>query len=258
MRKVSGLLLLLIPAMAAAPLRAQTENDVWPAGVNGPKAWPHEIPNSYSHAPDWLYPEGGNPPPTDLFTRAKCPDGTSKVKIASTNSAKWETSRHHPPEYAFDDYTMTRWSSWDKTAKWIAADMGAARTVKRVYLVWETAYGKDYDIQVSNDSVAWNTGKQVRGGNGQADVIDLDAKGRYIQMMGVNGGTTYGYSLYEFTICAADAGTSVRPRGTGAAEAWGLVVNGGGLPQGLRAFDARGQRLPKGRSLAGARIFTLP
>jgi hypothetical protein len=42
----------------------------------------------------------------------------------------------------------------------------------------------------------------VRNGDGQADVVDLRGTGRHIRMMGVATGSRYGYSLYEFTICA--------------------------------------------------------
>jgi hypothetical protein len=259
MLKSFGMMAALLLGMGTAAVWAQTEDEVWPKGVNGPRVWPHEIPNNFSFAPNWTYPEGGEPPPTDLFTRAKCPTGTAKVKPKSVNSAKWETSRHHPPEYAFDEYTMTRWSSWDKNAKWIAADLGSSMHVKRVYLVWETAYGKDYDIQVSADSVTWTTAKEVRGGNGQADVVDLDGTGKYIQMMGVAGGSSYGYSLYEFTVCAEGASTAIR-RGVVAAGAkpWGLVLGREGLPQGVRAFDLSGKNLSPARKLPAANIYVIP
>lgn len=64
--------------------------------------------------------------------------------------------------------------------------------------------GKDYDIQFSDDNANWTTAKAVRGGNGQADVVELTGTGRYVRMQGVaTGNASYGYSLYEFTICAA-------------------------------------------------------
>lgn len=242
-------LLLLVLGIQPESVHAQTEDEVWPKGVNGPKTWPPELDNPFWKSTH-KYPEGGDPPPVDLFTRAKCPVGTAKARIRSANSAKWETSRWHPPEYAFDEYTMSRWSSWDKEAKWIAADLGSDKAVKRVYLVWETAYGKDYDIETSRDSVAWTAAKQVRGGNGQADVVDLDASGRYIRMMGVAGGSGYGYSLYEFTICAVEGASSVAPPGRVAAgkKGWVVVLGADGFPQGVRfagdrAFDVTGKAL---------------
>ncbi|MDB5103617.1 MAG: hypothetical protein JWP91_1306 [Fibrobacteres bacterium] len=259
---------IILSGLATGPsaVKAQTELDVWPMGVNGPQAWPPDLHNPWWDA-EHKYPEGGQPPPVDLFDRIKCPGG-SKVRIKSANSAPWENSRWHPPEYAFDGYTMSRWSSNGSVDKWLAADMGEAKAVNRVYLVWETAYGKDYDIQLSNDSVAWTTAKQVRGGNGQADVADLEGKGRYIRMMGVATGSPYGYSLYEFTICAAEGSSGLRngtreqgvpsPRSAGSRRI--LKMTAEGLPQGLAVRDLAGREtIPKAnRSGLGAIIQARP
>jgi hypothetical protein len=231
--------LLLIPSLK--PTLAQTDLEVWPTGVNGPQVWPPDLHNPWWDA-EKKYPEGGAPPPVDLFNRIKCVDG-AKVKIKSANSAPWENSRWHPPEYAFDTYTMSRWSSNGANDKWLAADMGESKTITKVYLVWETAYGKDYDIQVSNDSVTWTTAKAVRGGNGQADAIDVDGKGRYIRMMGVATGSPYGYSIYEFTICSAGSTAGISSPFRPNKISKGIIVNmdGQGWPMGIRIFDISGK-----------------
>ena len=232
---------LAFTGLTAFPIAAQTELEVWPTGVNGPQTWPPDLHNPWWDA-EHKYPEGGQPPPVDLFERIKCPSG-SKVKINSANSAPWETSRWHPPEYAFDGYSMSRWSSNSSSEKWLAADMGAEKTLNRVYVVWETAYGKDYDIQLSSDSVAWTTAKEVRGGNGQADVVELTGKGRYVRMMGVATGSPYGYSMYEFTLCAAESGSGLAARTRA-----GLLFGRDGLPLGLQGPGNRGFR-PDGKRL---------
>jgi hypothetical protein len=229
---------------ATLPAVAQTELEVWPTGVNGPMTWPPELRNPWWDA-EKKYPEGGQPPPLDLFERIKCPGG-SKVKIKSANSAPWETSRWHPPEYAFDEYTMSRWSSNNSNEKWLAADMGSEKNLNRAYVIWETAYGKDYDIQVSPDSVVWTTAKQVRGGNGQADVVELNAKGRYVRMMGVATGSPYGYSIYELTLCSGEA-TGTASKATSSDRGRGRLAPGfgpGGMPMGLRAIRADGKSIP--------------
>lgn len=227
--------------LGAATGQAQTELEVWPTGVSGPQTWPPELHNPWWDAQK-KYPEGGPPPPVDLFDRIKCASGV-KIKPKASNSAPWEQSRWHPPEYAFDQYTMSRWSSNSSAEKWLAADLGSVKSVDRVYLVWEVAYGKDYDIQFSNDSAAWTTAKEVRGGNGQADVVDLAGKGRYIRMMGVATGSPYGYSLYEFTICEASGSAAVAAdRKSGdARKGWRLTMGKTGLPIGIRAFDLTGR-----------------
>lgn len=229
----------------AAPVCAQTDLDVWPTGTNGPKVWPPELTNPWSNAgTNYVYPEGGNPPPINLMTeRIKCKSGT-KVRPKTFNSAPWETSRHHPPIYAFDEWAVSRWSSNNSNERWLAADLGSTMTINQVFLIWETAYGKDYDIQFSADSIAWTTAKEVRGGNGQADVVDLTGTGRYIRMWGVAAGSAYGYSLYEFTICR-EGSTSTREvaMARDGKRGWTLALDGRGLPQGLKAVDAAGRIL---------------
>ncbi len=186
---------------------ALTDEQVWPSGVNGPMTWPPELDNPWYSANKnnsvGGYPEGGPPPPLDLLAeRIKCKSG-AKVRPTAYASAPWEQSRWHPPEYAFDEYSVSRWSSNGAADNWVSADLGSTKTVSQVFLIWEVAYGKDYDLQFSDDNANWTTAKEVRNGNGQADVIELVGTGRYIRMMGVATGTpAYGYSLYEFTICA--------------------------------------------------------
>jgi hypothetical protein len=241
-------------AGAQAQTYEQTDQGIWPTGTKGTKTWPREIPNSFSKAPNWTFPEGGDVPPDNLFERIKCPDGSAKEPITKFFSARWETSRWHPPEYAFDKYTVSRWSSWDKNANWLTADLNGEKTVKRVYLLWETAYGKDYDIKIGNDTASLTVAKQVRGGNGMADVHEVEGKGKYLQMWGVAGGSGYGYSLYELTICTTEGGTSIQPK----QKSWGLMMGKDGLPQGVRAVDATGKAVGGGRKLPYSNLFVVP
>lgn len=231
--------------LGAAEGRAQTDLDVWPTGVNGKQEWPHELSNSWSNpSTNYVYPEAALPPPPDdlLTARIKCREGT-KVKSKNQNSAPWETSRWHPPEYAFDNYSMSRWSSNTRKDNWLAADLGTVKKVNQVFLIWDAAYGKDYDIQFSNDSTQWTTAKEVRGQNGRADVVDLNGSGRFIRMWGMDVfNIQWGYSLYEFTICEAGAtsvGTEMAHKA--AQKSWILVMDARGLPQGVKAVDASGR-----------------
>ena len=100
---------------------------------------------------------------------------------------------------ATDGDPSTRWSSWWTDNQWITVDVGSARTFSRVILRWETAYGKDYRIEVSDDNSTWRTVATVTGGNGGIDNLTFPAAtARYVKMTGVHRGTSYGYSLWEF------------------------------------------------------------
>ncbi len=107
------------------------------------------------------------------------------------------------PSLANDGET-TNESRWASIAgnddDWIYVDLGQVYNFKRVLLLWETAYGLDYDIQVSDDADTWTTVYEVRGGNGQTDDLQIDATGRYVRMQGITRGTEYGYSLWSFEV----------------------------------------------------------
>jgi hypothetical protein len=149
-----------------------------------------------------VFPIGSCPPPEDL--NRNC-GGNSKIAIKAATAQTWENGYWHPPEYAFDQYLMTRWSSHTMVTSWLQLDLGTEQTFRRIYLAWELAHGSDYDIVTSNDGMTWTMLKQVRGGNGFQDILDVEGKARYVRMNGVKRGNVgegpYGYSLFDVTIC---------------------------------------------------------
>jgi hyaluronoglucosaminidase len=76
-------------------------------------------------------------------------------------------------------------------------DLGTATALGKVVLRWETAYGKAYQVQVSDDGNIWTTAAEVADSDGGVDTVWLDATGRYVRLQGVKRATSYGYSLYE-------------------------------------------------------------
>jgi len=107
---------------------------------------------------------------------------------------------------AFDNNPQTRWSSQYSDPQWIYADLGSTKTIKRISLDWEAAYGKSYDIQTSNDAVNWTTIYSTTSGDGGTDdITGLNASARYVRMYGKLRGTSYGYSLWEFNIYGSDS-----------------------------------------------------
>ncbi|MDD5687538.1 MAG: discoidin domain-containing protein [Elusimicrobia bacterium] len=105
-----------------------------------------------------------------------------------------------PIEGAVDGDAATRWASASSDPQWIRIDLGAVYDIKKVVLNWEAAYGKDYDIQVSNDDNKWTTIYTKTDGIGGIEEIPLKGSGRYVRMNGTARGTNYGYSLFEFEV----------------------------------------------------------
>ncbi|MFI9063272.1 family 20 glycosylhydrolase [Streptomyces sp. NPDC053429] len=117
-----------------------------------------------------------------------------------TTASSTETA-NFPAAAATDGDPATRWSSAYADPQWLQVDLGSARRVNRVVLRWETAYGKSFQIQLSDDGATWRTVYTTGTGAGAVqDLTGLTGTGRYIRVYGTQRGTGYGYSLYEFEV----------------------------------------------------------
>jgi len=67
---------------------------------------------------------------------------------------------------ATDGNYATRWSSKWTDGEWIQVDLGAKKTFHNVQLAWESAYGKGYTIQQSDDGTTWSPIATVTNGDG--------------------------------------------------------------------------------------------
>jgi len=119
-----------------------------------------------------------------------------QLAVASTSHSGF------PAANATDGNTGSRWSSQFSDSEWIYVDLGGVYTIRQIMLRWETAYARGYRLQISSDALAWSDVYSTTTGDGGVDDITLGApvSGRYIQMLGTQRGTVYGYSLWEFEI----------------------------------------------------------
>ncbi|MFD3776977.1 discoidin domain-containing protein [Streptomyces sp. NPDC058612] len=159
----------------------------------------------------------------------------SQGKPATASSSEGEA---YAASAAVDgNLTGTRWASQWRDAEWIQVDLGAVRNLSRVVLTWEGAFGKNYEIQVSDDGTNWRTAKSVTGSDGGTDEIAISGSGRYVRMNGLVRSGGYGYSLWEFQVYGT---TSVEPpvggavRVAGSQGNWQLTV--GGQPYTVRGL----------------------
>ena len=125
-----------------------------------------------------------------------------------------------PPSNVTDGNRFTPWSSEFTDNEWIYVDLGAVCTIDRIVLQWETAYGRSYRLQVSNDAATWSNVYSTTTGDGGVEDITLStpASGRYVRVLGIQRATRYGYCLYEFEVYGSEVGASeVTVLGNGAA-----------------------------------------
>jgi len=135
-------------------------------------------------------PGGGGCGPAALLSRGK-PATASSVESASLG-----------PEKAVDGNTGTRWGSKEGAdPQWISVDLGTHANVSRVRLLWETAYGKAYRVEVSDDGTTWTpVFTTTTGDGGTDDLTGLSGGGRFVRVFGTKRGTSFGYSLFEFEV----------------------------------------------------------
>jgi hypothetical protein len=114
-----------------------------------------------------------------------------------------------PATNAIDGDFTTRWeSAWQIDPQWIFVDFGAPVHIGEVKVLWESAYAVDYQIQVSNDAIAWTTVATVVGNtqyseaptdySGAVDTTGLSVAATYVRVYGtIRHDASYGYSIWE-------------------------------------------------------------
>jgi hypothetical protein len=112
-----------------------------------------------------------------------------------------------PASAAVDGNTGTRWSSAFSDPQWIQVDLGATATIDQVTLVWEAAYARSFQIQVSTNGTSWTNIFTTTTGTGGTQTLAVSGSGRYVRMNGTARATVYGYSLWEFQVYGTIGGT---------------------------------------------------
>jgi F5/8 type C domain-containing protein len=122
-----------------------------------------------------------------------------------------------PASAAVDGNPATRWSSAATDQQWIQVDLGSTSAISQVVLNWEAAYGKSFQVQVSDNAGGpWNAIYTTTTGTGGVQTLNVSGSGRYVRMSGTQRGTGYGYSLWEFQVYG---GTDGGPTACGSANA---------------------------------------
>jgi hypothetical protein len=132
--------------------------------------------------------------------------GTTNVALHQPTTASSVQGPSWPASNATDGSLTTRWSSAFSDPQWLEVDLGSTQNICQVILNWETAYGKAFQIQVSNDNTTWTSIYSTTTGTGGTQTLNITGTGRYIRMYGTARATQYGYSIYEFQVYTAGSG----------------------------------------------------
>lgn len=132
---------------------------------------------------------------------------TNKRVIVTTT----EANLGNVASNAVDGDLSTRWSSVYSDPQWIAVDLGSSHNIDAVVLYWNEASAKNYFVDVSDDGVNWkvvSTHTNKPGGARIDSIKNLNTKGRFVRMYGLERTSSYGYSLWEFEVYGKAISTS--------------------------------------------------
>ncbi|MDL4821810.1 beta-1,3-glucanase family protein [Actinomadura opuntiae] len=153
------------------------------------------------------------PGPAGPATAATC--GSSDAALNRPATASSTENASFPASAAVDANSGTRWSSAFNDPQWLQVDLGTTQDICQVDLNWETAYGKAFQIQVSDNATSWTPIYSTTTGTGGNQTLNVTGTGRYIRMYGTTRATQWGYSLWSFGVHTT--GTTTPP----ADEFWG-------------------------------------
>jgi len=142
------------------------------------------------------------PPPTATQPPAGC--GSANAALGRPATASSVENAGLGAGLAADGNAGTRWASAFSDPQWLQIDLGSTQAICRVVLNWEAAYGKAYQIQVSDNATSWATIYGTAAGDGGIDTLGgLSGSGRFVRIYGTVRGTAYGYSLWEVQVNTA-------------------------------------------------------
>ena len=119
----------------------------------------------------------------------------AKATASTVESGDWKA------DYVLDGDTTTRWSSIYSDDNWIQLDFQHPTTFNQIVIQWQTAFGEDYDLLVSNDAKQWKKIYAMRQGRGGSETIITERQtARYLKLQGITRGTPWGYSIIEMEV----------------------------------------------------------
>lgn len=130
---------------------------------------------------------------------------TDHLDLAKGKSVTASSSQDNGAENVNDGNSNSRWSSRSNDNEWICIDLGRNEVVNGVGLNWEEAYAKTFKIEVSDDNNHWRDVYQTNEGRvGLQKISFPEVSARYVRMHGIERGSWWGYSLYDFEVYQGD------------------------------------------------------
>ena len=129
------------------------------------------------------------------------PFNDTKVNLALNKLVYASSTSYGEPGLVTDGNISSRWASNSRDDEWIYVDLGEEKDVNGVGLNWEYAYAKSFKIEVSQDARTWR--EVYNSTEGKVGVMQIgfpEVTARYVRMHGIERGSYFGYSLYDFEV----------------------------------------------------------
>lgn len=101
---------------------------------------------------------------------------------------------------AVDGNMGTRWSSAYSDPQVLTIDLTASYELHETVIFWETAYARSYVVMLSQDGTQWTIAYSQNAGDGGMDIVPLSGTARYVRIVGLQRGSSWGYSIYEVLV----------------------------------------------------------
>lgn len=105
------------------------------------------------------------------------------------------------PFYAVDHDQQTRWESKWEDPQWIEIKLDSKAKLKKISLLWENAYSKNYTVSISDDGKRWEEIFEEKNGDGFLDLIEMpEIEIQYVRFNFKERATHWGNSIWEIEV----------------------------------------------------------
>jgi len=183
--------------------------------------------------------------------------GSDLALMKPTTCSGIETSATSA-DMAVDGISTTRWSSAFQDGQWWQVDLQHQIVPGTISIVWEAAYAKQFNLQISADNITlfpYYTNSAFTGGT--SSISNSSAlSGRYMKVNCVQRATTYGSSFYSFNLSGSFINTTNHVPVANAGNS--LLTTGDATLNGNSSSDAdNDQLIYKWEQIAGPSTATI-
>lgn len=149
----------------------------------------------------------------DVTINVTTPSSTADLALMKPTTCSGVESGTYSSDMAVDGNASTRWSSAWQDGQWWQVDLQHQVIPGTIGIVWEAAYAKNFNIQISQDNKIWrNYYSNTAFTGGTSTISNANSlSGRYFRVNCVQRATGYGSSFYSFTLSGNFINTTNHP-----------------------------------------------